>query len=168
VSQYLITADAGIALFDPNTYQSFVAEDWTPDKLIAHFLKQMAERRILMWGTGAPGTWQIEVTLKGSDKKGFRELRGSIAASSHKLYFIDYSSLTKAAGLADEKLVAEEMEDMAVPLEPGNYNCRIVQLYDPKKAESAVQPQNGTHFLVELESSPTPLPPWTEVPWLEE
>jgi hypothetical protein len=168
LSQYLIEADAGLALFDPKAYQSFVGEDWTPEQLLAHFRRQMAERHILLWGTGAPGSWQLEVSMKGSDKAGYRELRGSIAASGHKFYFIDYTTLTQAAGLADEKLVAEEMEEMAVPLETGNYNCRIVQLYDVRKVDANGPAQNGTHFLVEFEASPTALPAWTEVPWLEE
>ena len=55
------------ALVDANAYTSFVAENWTADQLMAHFLRQMQERRLLLWGTGAPGKWRIEVAMRWSD-----------------------------------------------------------------------------------------------------
>jgi hypothetical protein len=166
MSQYLLEAEAALALVDAQAYKSFVAENWTADQLMAHFSRQMQDRRLLMWGTGAPGKWRVEVTMRWSDEKGFREAQGSIAATTNRLLFADYAVLSRAAEFPNNRLADEEPGDMWVTLRPGVYQCRVVQLFDPAGDMSVVE-RAGTHFLVELESTSSALPPWPTVPWLE-
>ncbi|OAI54349.1 hypothetical protein AYO44_03510 [Planctomycetaceae bacterium SCGC AG-212-F19] len=166
MSQYLLEAEAALALVDARAYNPFVAENWTADQLLAHFRQQAQDRRLLMWGTGGPGKWRVEVAMRWSDEKGFREVQGSIAATTNRLLFADYVMLSRAAEFPNNRLADEEPGDLTVALRPGLYQCRIVQLFDPAGDTSVVE-RAGTHFLVELESTTTALAPWAAVPWLE-
>jgi hypothetical protein len=169
MGQYLIDAEAALALVDPRAYAAFVAEKWTPSQLHAHFTRQIQERRLLIWGTGAPGKWRVEVAMKWSDEKGFREVQGTITATGHRLLFANFELLSRLAEFPHSQLADEEPGDMNVALRAGTYRCRIVQLYDPAQAEWAGDGPN-THFLIELEPPDGQLLPdgWQTVPWLEE
>src|SRR5262245_39128973 len=137
MSQYLIAAEAGLALVDPFAYPTFVGEHWTPPQLRDHYLQQMQQQRILLWGTGAPGRWRVEVSLRWSDERGFREMQGSITATGNRLLFADYELFSRLAEFPNQKVADEEPGDMTLSLRPGSYRCRVVQLYDPADAERA-------------------------------
>lgn len=169
MSAYLIPADHGLVLFDPATYPSFLSTDWTPPQLLGHLAEQTRQRRLLLWGTGAPGQWRIALSMKWSNEKGYREVAGPIVASTDRLFFTDYRTLSKAADLPGNALIEEVNDDDAVLLRPGNYHCRVVQLFDPKVTRSdGAARLPGTHFLIELERSDAPLDPWPTLPWFDE
>ena len=167
MSQYLLEAEAALALLDPHAYPAFVGENWTADQLLGHFVRQIQDRRLLLWGTGGPGKWRVEVAMRWSDEKGFRELQGTVAATGNRLLFTDYLQLSRAAEYPDARMADEVPGDLTIALRPGMYQCRVVQLYDPA-GDMRIVDKAGTHFLVELENTTSPLPPWPAVPWLEE
>jgi hypothetical protein len=53
----IVDDSAFLALVDPGAYRGFVHADWTLELLLAHFAAEMAERRLLIWGTGNENTW---------------------------------------------------------------------------------------------------------------
>jgi len=169
MSAYLVTADHGLVLFDPAAYQSFLSTDWTPAQLLEHLTEQTRLNRLLLWGTGAPGQWRVALAMRWSNEKGYREVAGPIVATTDRLYFTDYRTLSKAADMPGNALTEEIDADDAVLLEPGAYQCRVVQLFDPRLTRSPeVSRLPGTHFLVELERSSKLLDPWPALPWFEE
>jgi hypothetical protein len=74
-----VTDDSGfLALVVPAAYDTFVASDWTLDQIMTHFKTQMGRRSLLIWGTGLEGFWKVDVRLKKSKVKGFREASGPV------------------------------------------------------------------------------------------
>src|SRR5262249_61806333 len=97
-----VTDDSGfLALVVPAAYESFVASNWTFDQIMAHFQAQMARRTLLIWGTGLEGFWKVDLRLKKSKVKGFKEVSGPLQVVGGSLLLTNYESLTMAAQFND-------------------------------------------------------------------
>lgn len=157
------TDDSGfLALVDHHAYQGFVGADWTYDTLLAHFRAAMAERSLLLWGTGREDLWTVDVVVDGlAPPAGFRQTIGSIQVTAGQLHLTNYESLTMAAQFNDVHLPEPHLQDLVFELRNGMYRCEIVQLEDPDDEQRAVP-----DFVLTLATG-SAVEPWREPPWHE-
>lgn len=169
MSLFIIPADYCIALIDASAYQSFVDANWTLAQLQQHFVDQINQGRMLAWGTGAPGNWRISVSDNSGDVTGYREFTGRITATDKKLHLTSYDELTNAAQFQQATVPSSETVNWFLSIEPGQYDCRVVQLFDPDQAESEhVFNQESPHFAIELTEANVGKPnEMKQVPWFE-
>jgi hypothetical protein len=161
-----VTDDSGLlALVIPATYETFVDSDWTLDQLVAHFKAQMQRRSLLIWDTGSEGIWKVDVRLKKSDVMGFREVSGPIRVVGGSLLLTNYESLTMAAQFKDVTLPTNDQEDLLLSLPDDNYTCRIIQVFDPEKEESAGD--DRPDFVIEVLKATGNPASWESIPWFE-
>jgi hypothetical protein len=147
----IVPADALVALVDLSVYRSFVAAEWTLDSIRAHFAAEMRHGTMIAWGAGESGNWRIEVAHQSEGANGFREFVAPIRASTGRLHLSSYDELTMAAQFPEVRLPRQRGEDLSVEVEPGWYECRVVQLYDPElDGTEQVFFQESPHFRLEL------------------
>lgn len=161
-----VTDDSGfLALVVPAAYKTFVDSDWTLDQILAHFKAQMGRHSLLIWGTGLEGLWKVDVRLKESKAKGFREVSGTLQVVGGSLLLTNYESLTMAAQFEDVTLPEKHQEDLLVSLPDGQYTCRIIQMFDPKQEESAGD--DKPDFVVEVLKATLKPATWESIPWFK-
>ncbi len=162
-AKYEVTDDSGfLAIIDPDAYRGFVQPDWTFQMLQEHFKREAQNRHLLIWGTGMEHMWRIGVSFQRTRASGFREVTGSIESSKGRLLLTNYESLTMAAQFSDTSLPQRHEQDQLLQVEPGLYNCRIVQLSNPKTSRPFKERLN---FLYEITNTTKPTEPWSEIPW---
>jgi hypothetical protein len=154
-----------LAIVDPDAYETFVAEDWTFEQLEAHFVAQMAAKRLLVWDSGMPNIWEVAVSFAHTGARGFREVAGPVVSTQGRL-LLTSNSLGMAAQYADVTLPEPHERDQVVMVPTGEYNCRIVQLHDPGLFADDRKGIGEPDFVIELIQSDDPLPVWTGIPWL--
>ncbi len=154
--------DSGLlGLVDALAYTTYVAEDWEYEQLIGHFASNMQRSCILVWDCGDGGNdYRIRVRNAFTTQGGFREAIGEITATTNQLYLASYTALTMAAQFPEYHIPGKHEEDLAIPVVPGRYRLRLVQMYDPKQSEHL---EGSPHFLLELE--PGDGPTWSDVAW---
>ena len=162
--KYYIMGDGSyLGIIDVNTYKCHVGPNWAnnPKLLEPHFVEQMQEYSGLFWDTNLETSWLVEVQTEKIDISGFREVSGSIKVTDGKLALLNYDSLTMLAQF-EYQTIEEHIKDNFFDLENGNYQIRIVQLFDPKTYFP-----NGvsTDFVIDIQSIDVLLPPWNTVPW---
>jgi hypothetical protein len=163
LATHRITDDSRyLAIIDPDSYHGFVHEDWTLDLLRDHFVKQMAARRILIWGTGLEMYWKIQVAFQPTGIAGFREAIGSIVSSRGRLLLTNFESLTMAAAYADVSLPQRHEANNVMQVQPGLYDSRIIQLSDPTTSEPFEEPVN---FVYEFTRVTEGRAAWNRIPW---
>jgi hypothetical protein len=161
-----VTDDSGfLALVVPAAYDTFVASDWTLDQILTHFKTQMGRRSLLIWGTGLEGSWKVDVRLKKSKVKGFREASGPVQVVGGSLLLTNYESLTMAAQFKDVTLPEKHQEDLLVSLPDGDYTCRIIQMFDPEQQESAGD--DSPDFVIEIQKATGKVAAWESIPWFK-
>jgi hypothetical protein len=162
-----VTDDSGfLAVVVPATYQTFVDRNWKFDQLFDHFRQEMAQRSLLVWGTGLEGIWKVDVRVQQSSARGFRENSAPLSVVGGAVLVTNYESLTMVAQFEDERLPQKHEQDQLVTLPDGDYCCRIVQMFDPDQQESAEE--GAPDFIVEF-SYPKILPTTlSQVPWFSE
>lgn len=161
-----VTDDSGfLALVVPAAYDTFVASNWTLDQIMTHFTAQMGRRSLLIWGTGLEGFWKVDVRLKKSKVKGFREASGPLQVVGGSLLLSNYENLTMAAQFKDVTLPEKHQEDLLVPLPDGDYTCRIIQMFDPEQEETAGD--DGPDFVVEILKATEKAAEWDSIPWFK-
>lgn len=163
---HVVPADYMLAVMDA-AYSSFVSEEWSLESIQAHFVREMTRGTLLAWGAGSYGNWRIEVQDGWENARGFREVTGRVTATGDRLHLTSYDELTWGAQFPDCRLPRPGTEGWAIPITPGSYDIRVVQLYDPAQADSeAVFYQAASHFILELRPSQEEAPQ-TRVPWLD-
>jgi hypothetical protein len=161
-----VTDDSGLlALVVPAAYETFVASDWTLDQVVAHFKAQMGARFLLIWGTGLEGFWKIDLVLKKTQAKGFREVSGPLRVVGGSLLLTNYESLTMAAQFNDVTLPEKHQEDLCVSLPDGSYTCRIIQMFDPEQERTAGD--GNADYVVEVLMETANPAPWESIPWFK-
>jgi hypothetical protein len=170
VKTYVVPADYCLAIVDAAAYPSFVSGQWDLDDIRRHFVEQMRCGTMLAWGTGAPANWRLQVGGPRRFGGGYREFTGRIRASEGVLHLVSYDELTMAAQFADERLPGRGVRRRSVRLPAGQYDCRVVQLFDPVAADSrAVFEQKTPHYAVILKRARGAAPPaLRRVPWFLE
>ncbi|MBE1485356.1 hypothetical protein [Plantactinospora soyae] len=164
--RFEVTDDSGfLALVDHHAYDGFVDKQWTYDTLFAHFRAAMAQRSLLLWGTGREGFWTVDVVVgEPAPQAGFRRTSGPIQVTSGQLHVLNYESLTMAAQFADVRLPEPYMRDLVLELPTGSYGCEIVQLDDPDGDIDDESERERPHFLVTLTAGQQP-EPWSQPAW---
>ena len=105
---------------------------------------------MVAWGAGESGNWRIAV-VRERGPGGFREFAAPIRATGRLLHLVGYDELTMAAQFADVRLPEPHGGVWPVAVQPGWYECRVVQLYDPAQSDSEeVFRQETPHFRLEL------------------
>ena len=155
------TVDDGsgfLGIVDPDAYEGFVAESWTPEALFAHFAAQMARHALLLWATSPDGgSWRVAL---GSTPAGARSAVGPITSRRGRLCLVDYETLTMAAQFADVELPEPHLADLVLAVAPGAYACTVTQVHDDDR-------RPGPHFGLHLALAPTDgaLAPWAGPAW---
>ena len=151
---FKVTDDSGfLAIIDPDAYRGFVHADWTWDTIQEHFRREMRDRHLLIWGTGMEHFWSIDVSFQPTRASGFREVVGSIGASRGRLLLTNYESLTMAAQFPDVTLPEAHERGQVLSVSPGLYDCRIVQLSDPKSGAPFEEPVSFIYEFTRATSS---------------
>jgi len=162
-----LTDDSGfLALIDPDAYSGFVGPDWQLNRLFEVFHEHMARRAMLLWGTRPDGgCWTVEVSMAGVSPRGTREVWGTIRASQGRLCVTNYESLTMAAQFDDVALPEAHDADCVWNVEPGLYDCHIVQVsQEPRMWDRAASPD----FCLRLYATAEPRRAWVRIPWVDE
>ena len=160
--KFKISDDSGfLAIFNPAKYSSFVGGEWELDELLNHFEDQIKEKNLLIWGTGGFGDYEVEIRSGMTAFEGFRSVTGTIGVSEGVLYLINYESLTMGAQFEDIKLPEKHLADLAIPLENGAYNCRIIQVNNPYQYSS----NDHADFILELEKCGGKTFERDQIPW---
>ena len=158
-----VTDDSGfLAIIDPDAYQGFVQKDWTLDLLKQRFAREMAEQHLLIWGTGVGNIWNVQVTFQPAGISGFREIVGSIRSSRGRLLLTNYESLTMAARSSDVSLPQAHEQERVLQVQPGLYDCRVIQLSDPNTSAPFDEPVS---FIYEFTAVTQGREAWTKIPW---
>jgi hypothetical protein len=157
--QFTVTDDSGfLAIIDPDSYQGFVADDWTYESLFEHFAKEMRRRSLLIWATSEHGgTWTV--TTEAPSHAG-RSVTGNIVSTMGRLCVTNYESLTMAAQFADVSLPEPHMADLLFNVEVGTLDCSVTQLHDDDSAP-------GPHFAISLSPAGPLGEPWARPAWYE-
>ncbi|MFX0073536.1 MAG: hypothetical protein ACFFAO_20865 [Candidatus Hermodarchaeota archaeon] len=159
--EFKITDDSGLmALIDPDTYKSFISEDWDYYILLDHFIAQMKLKRMLIWRTGREGIWNVKISKKLTDYKGFREIIGQLKVNK-RLCLINYEDLTTGAQFKDYTLPLKHNKDLVFSLEKGNYRVRIVQVKNPEDWDN----KSEFDFVIEFEKKEKYQNEWNKIPW---
>ena len=108
-----------LALLDAGRFSSFVDEDWTLERLHAHWIAQMRRQCLLVWATGFEWDWRIEWRAGITSEHGWREIEGTVRVSGHALCLAQYDSLSMAAQYAEHALPDSDCRELA--LAPGMY-----------------------------------------------
>ena len=160
---FQVTDDSGLlAIIDPDAYRSFVHADWTWETIEEHFRREMRERHLLIWGTGMEHVWSIDVSFQPTRAEGYREITSSIMSSQGRLLLTNYESLTMAAQFPDVILPQPHKREQVLSLSPGLYDCRIIQLLDPK---SDALFEETISFICEFTRATSSRAAWSEIPW---
>ena len=159
----LVIDDSGLlGLVDCAAYDAFVAEDWEYEQLMSHFAAEMARQSILVWDCADGGdNYRVRIRDRITEQHGWREAVGGIRATGEQLHLASYTALTMTAQFSDYHLPEKHERDLVVPVSPGLYRVRVVQMYDPTKAGNVNDSE--PHFLLEIERGNGPS--WAEVAW---
>lgn len=149
--------ESGIfGLADVARYTTFVDPDWKLEQLIKHFRQQSRSLAVWYGGDSGMSTTIIRVRQGITEETGFREATTSITVSGGILNLVSYDALTMAAQFDDESLPAKSEAAFTVKVPNGDYDVRIVQMYDPDDtADFDESPEGSPAFLVELEEGGT-------------
>jgi hypothetical protein len=165
------TDDSGfLALVDHHAYQGFVDADWTHDRLWTHFRAAMAERSLLLWGTGREDVWTVDIVVDGpAPPAGFRRTIGPIRVTAGQLHLVNYESLTMAAQFDDVRLPERHLQDLVFDVPTGTYGCEIVQLDDPDGDFEDLDGDRRTvpDFVLSLTTGRA-VEPWREPAWQDD
>lgn len=124
-----------IGIANPDTYASFVDEDWELDMLLDHFASEMEKGSLIacqMTEEGIQHSWNAEVTF-GTDEMNppcFRRAVGQITVTSGELYLVDYDCLTMAAQFPHEKVPDDNCARYKVDIENGHYKVEVIQYFN--------------------------------------
>ena|SRR5579859_3399397 len=131
-ASFKITDDSGfLALVNADRYSSFVQEDWDFHGLLDHFIVQMNEQNLVIWGTGIENLWKVDILDAPSGKPAFREFTQTIDVTDGRLYLTNYEDLTMAAQFSNERLPANHNADACISLPNGSYELTVRQMGDP-------------------------------------
>jgi len=160
---FTVTDDSGfLAIIDPDAYRAFVHAKWTWKTIQDHFRREMREWHLLIWGTGMEHVWRIDVSFTPTKVARFREVTGSIIASQGRLLLTNYESLTMAAQFRDFLLPQAHEREQVLSVQPGLYDCRIIQLSDPESDAAFEEPVN---FIYDFTRAASPREAWSVLPW---
>jgi hypothetical protein len=158
-----VSDDSGfLALVDPAAYEGFVGEDWTLEDLVRRFEREMQQRRLLLWGTGAENDWEVQVRQGALGPPGFRSVVGPLVVTEGRILVTSYDSLTMAAQFADVHLPEAHEVQQELQVESGAYDCAIVQTGEPHGNLEDVA------FTVVLNRTDSPVESWKQIPWKDE
>ncbi len=161
----VIDGSGFLAIVDPDTYEAFVAEEWTFAQLELHFRTQMAAECMLIWDTSRPDTWEVRVCFSSTGARGLREVVGPIVTTQGRLLLTSFDSLSMAAQFADVTLPESHEADQVLIIPAGKYYCRVVQNCTPGVFVEDTKPQEGADFVIELIQGGESLQPWKGIPW---
>lgn len=162
---FVVSSDYGcLALIDPKAYDSFVSENWELEQLLAHFVSQSNQSRMVAWGC-VSGNWRVEIVWGNTNLSGYLEFSSQIV-SSGQLLLTTYDDLTMAAQFEDVSLPEPHAAEYQFDVAAGEYCVRVVQIFDPAQAETP-EVFDGTepHYRIELTESTGPAKEISEVAW---
>lgn len=161
-----ITDDSGfLAIVNPPAYSSFVNENWELAELINHFIAEMNNHHLIIWGTGCTNEWNVCLTSSRSGEKPFREFTQAIKVTNGRLYLTNYEDLTMAAQFSDMPVPASHSSDLFIELENGYYDLTICQMFDPD--DFNYEAGQYVNFNIIIQKSEKPTAPVERISWWE-
>lgn len=157
-------------IYDPDSYESFVSEDWGWDELRDHFHEQMRLMRMAIFSSTCRANWSFGIMHEPVACTVFREQTAPIVATSNRLILCDYSHLVSGARREDIKLPEDDYYFCyEIRVKPGTYNVRVIFTSDPmNKYESCEVPESTIEepdiFLEVLETD-NPAKTWDRIMW---
>ncbi len=93
-------------------------------------------------------------------------MSGPVRVAGGAVLVTNYDSLSMAAQFKDVRLPEQYQRDLLVEIPDGHYCCRVAQMFDPGKVESAGP--GKPDFVLEF-SRPAGTPAaWSEIPWFSQ
>ena len=141
-----------IAIVNPNTYSSFIREDWDlKTHLLPHFAKRMQEGNIIViqpTGKGVEYSWNIDVKIGTDIDEGrfYRKAESGIKVTNNELYLVDYDCLTMAAQFNDERVPDGNCSQYRIDIKNGIYKVTVIQYYNVD--ENKYFSDDGKEFVI--------------------
>lgn len=149
--------DGFVCVVAPDSYEGFVDEDWTLDRLLGRFVEQM-NRGALFVAYPGPDAANSEIRLGTEQARAGtgREASGIVQVGAAGLWLTDYAELTMAAQFSDESPIASYSQRL--PVTAGRYRITLREevVEDESTFVLAVSPA-GQNEIVEQ----------TSVPWFD-
>ena len=116
--------DGFVCVVAPDSYEGFVDEDWTLDRLLVRFVEQM-NRGSLFVAYPGPDAANGEIVF-GTEQAPAgtgREASGIVQVGEAGLWLTDYAELTMAAQFSDESPIASYSQRL--PVTAGRYRITL-------------------------------------------
>jgi hypothetical protein len=140
-----ITDDSGfMGIVNTDRYKTFVSNDWTLNQLFSHFVEEINNDHLILWGTGSENIWSVSFVNEASPIESFREFSRSIEVTTGRIFLTNYEDLTMAAQYDDEKIPSGHNTDLFVDIDNGRYTFIIRQLFDPEDYD--YEPESQVNF----------------------
>lgn len=153
MKRFEITDDSGfLAVVNVDRYKTFVTEDWELRELMDHFIAEMNNDNLVIWGTGYGNIWSVAVSFDPATQPAFRECTKTIEVTAGRLYLTNYESLTMVASFAHCSLPPKHQKDNYFELPNGLYKLTIRQFCDPKDLDAPADP--GFEIIVDPAIAP--------------
>jgi hypothetical protein len=129
----ILDGDGFIALVNAARYEAFLGDFVGVSKQMEHFVAEMNQETLVLWGTDLNGgAWNVEFLETPSKAKAFRELSQSIEVTEGKLHLVNYMDLSMAAQFEDERIPSAHRPAQAIDLPNGKYAVTVRQMFDPE------------------------------------
>ena len=150
--------DGFVCVVAPDSYEGFVDEDWTLDRLLVRFVEQMNRGSLFV---AYPGPDAANSAIAFDRKQGRtaagREASGIVQVGEAGLWLTDYTELTMAAQFSDESPIASYSQRL--PVTAGRYRVTLCE---------EVAQDEATFVLTVSPAGPDEVAEQDSVPWFEQ
>lgn len=123
-----IDEDGFIALVCPDSYSSFVADNWTLTQVSDHFVEQMNLGNAFIACPGDEAADEVFALVRRRDGgRVIREASGTVRVGDAGLWLTSYLQLSTAAQFKDQ-LAADPRNSLRMPCAPGLFRVTVREL----------------------------------------
>lgn len=141
--------DGFVVLITPDTYVSFVDEDWTFDQITAHFAEQMTAGSMFAVYVGqGSGLEVIDELTYGPPAPGEtaeHEASGVVEVGPDGLWLADYAQITTAAQFQGQSPITADFSTR-LPVAPGRHEVRLQHLATDALHLTVTPAANAAHI----------------------
>ena len=124
---FQVDDDGFVLLITPDSYDSFIDEDWTLDQITTRFTEQMTAGSMFAAYVGPDAALhQLTYGPPAPSAAVAREASSAIDVAAGGLWLTDYTQVTMAAQYEDQQPLGTY--STRLPVEPGRYEVRLQQL----------------------------------------
>ncbi|MDP0399752.1 hypothetical protein [Tsukamurella strandjordii] len=143
---FQVDDDGFVLLVTPDSYDSYIDEDWTLDQITTRFTEQMTAGSMFAAYVGPDAALhQLTYGAPAPSAAVAREASSAIDVAAGGLWLTDYTQVTMAAQFEDQQPLGTY--STRLPVDPGRYEVRLQQL-DSGALHLTVTPSADTMHIV--------------------